>query len=57
LANLVLFWVQNRAGTWQDIPIYDSTRTAQPTVYVRYDAGLMRFRRYYQHWVEQAEPR
>lgn len=57
LMNLVLFWVQNRAGTWQDIPIYDSTRTAQPTVYVRYDAGLMRFRRYYQHWVEKAEHR
>jgi len=54
LANLALFYVQNRAGTLQDIPIYNSTRTAQPTVYVRYDNGLLRFRRYYQRWVERA---
>lgn len=51
--NYVLFYVQNRAGTRQDVPIYDSTRTAQPVVYVRYDNGLVRFRRYYQAWVER----
>lgn len=55
LFNLVLFYVQNRVGTWQDIPIYDSTRTAQPMLYVRYDNGLMRFRRYYQRWVQRAQ--
>ena len=53
LINLLLFYVQNRAGTRQDIPIYDSTRTAQRTVYVRYDNGLLRFRRYYQTWVDR----
>ncbi|MBW1600780.1 Rieske 2Fe-2S domain-containing protein [Streptomyces sp. JJ66] len=54
LFNYVLFWVQNRAGTFQDVPVYDSTRNAQPTVYVRYDNGLLRFRRYYQSWVDRA---
>ncbi|CAM5353302.1 hypothetical protein STENM327S_06744 [Streptomyces tendae] len=34
------------------MPVYDSTRNAQPTVYVRYDNGLLRFRRYYQSWVD-----
>jgi len=52
--NYLLFYVQNRAGTSQDVPIYDSTRSAQPVVYVRYDNGLVRFRRYYQAWVERA---
>jgi nitrite reductase/ring-hydroxylating ferredoxin subunit len=51
--NFVLFYVQNRAGTRQDVPIYNSTRTAQPVTYVRYDNGLMRFRRYYQEWVDR----
>ncbi|CAM5492514.1 Rieske 2Fe-2S domain-containing protein OS=Streptomyces tendae OX=1932 GN=GUR47_28020 PE=4 SV=1 [Streptomyces tendae] len=54
LFHYVLFWVQNRAGTFQDVPVYDSTRNAQPTVYVRYDNGLLRFRRYYQSWVDRA---
>ncbi|MFF3996598.1 Rieske 2Fe-2S domain-containing protein [Streptomyces cyaneofuscatus] len=53
LFNYALFWVQNRAGTFQDVPVYDSTRNAQRTVYVRYDNGLLRFRRYYQSWVDR----
>lgn len=52
--RLALFWVQNRAGTRQDVPIYDTTVTDDAAVYVRYDNGVMRFRRWYQDWVERA---
>jgi len=53
-ARLALFWVQNRAGTRQDVPIYDTTVTDDTALCVRYDNGVMRFRRWYQDWVERA---
>ncbi|WP_240322848.1 Rieske 2Fe-2S domain-containing protein [Austwickia chelonae] len=52
--HLLLFYVQNRAGTAQDVPIYDTTVTDNNALYVRYDSGVVRFRRWYQSWVARA---
>lgn len=54
LFYLALFYAQNRAGTAQDVPIYDTTVTDGAATYVRYDNGVMRFRRWYQSWVDRA---
>lgn len=54
LGRLALFYVQNRAGTRQDVPIYDTTVTDDSALYVRYDNGVLRFRRWYQEWVARA---
>ncbi|MER7844812.1 Rieske 2Fe-2S domain-containing protein [Kitasatospora sp. NPDC096077] len=50
----LLFYAQNRGGTAQDIPIYNTTATGRPASYVRYDNVLVKYRRYYQSWVEHA---
>jgi nitrite reductase/ring-hydroxylating ferredoxin subunit len=52
--HYLLFYAQNRAGTMQDIPIYNTTRSDGNDIYVKYDLGLLRFREYYQAWVDRA---
>lgn len=54
LFNLLLFYGQNRGGTMQDVPIYDTTVTDDHAMYVKYDNGVLRFRQYYQGWVDAA---
>lgn len=49
-----LFYLQNRGGTMQDIPIYNTSGTWRNGTLVRYDNGVIRFRRYYQEWVGRA---
>lgn len=55
LWHLLLFYGQNRGGTKQDIPIYDTSATGRDCTYVRYDSALVKWRRYYQSWVDRAE--
>ena len=52
--NYLLFYGQNRAGTMQDVPIYDTTKTDGDDIYVKYDRSLLKFREYYQRWVDRA---
>ncbi|MEV0134047.1 Rieske 2Fe-2S domain-containing protein [Dactylosporangium sp. NPDC050688] len=54
LLNLLLLYGQSRGGTWQDIPIYDTTEATGGGFHVPYDRGVLKFRRQYQHWVERA---
>jgi phenylpropionate dioxygenase-like ring-hydroxylating dioxygenase large terminal subunit len=56
LFYFLLFYAQNRGGTMQDIPIYNTTFTGGDDTYVKYDNGLIRFRRYYQSWVDRVDP-
>jgi phenylpropionate dioxygenase-like ring-hydroxylating dioxygenase large terminal subunit len=51
----LLFYAQNRGGTMQDIPIYNTTATGRDSTYVRYDNTLVKYRRYYQAWVDRAD--
>ncbi|WP_406504790.1 Rieske 2Fe-2S domain-containing protein [Streptomyces sp. NBC_00212] len=51
----LLFYAQNRGGTRQDIPIYDTTATGGNPTYVRYDSTLVKYRRYYQSWVDRVD--
>jgi len=53
---LMLFYAQNRGGTMQDIPIYNTTATGRDAAYVRYDSALVKYRRYYQSWVDRVDP-
>ncbi len=52
--SLLMLYAQNRAGTFQDIPIYDTTRADGDDIYVKYDRALLKFREYYQSWVDRA---
>ncbi|MCE4946549.1 Rieske 2Fe-2S domain-containing protein [Streptomyces albulus] len=54
LLHSLLFYAQNRGGTAQDIPIYNTTATGRDSTYVRYDNVLVKYRRYYQSWVDRA---
>lgn len=55
LLYLILFYAQNRGGTAQDVPIYNTTYTNDSAKYVRYDSGVIKFRNYYQAWVQRAQ--
>ncbi|MFI1195273.1 Rieske 2Fe-2S domain-containing protein [Micromonospora sp. NPDC020750] len=55
LFNLVMLYGQSRAGTRQDIPIYDTTEATAGTLRTPYDNGVAHFRRYYQSWVGKVE--
>ncbi|MBB5155618.1 Rieske 2Fe-2S domain-containing protein [Saccharopolyspora phatthalungensis] len=54
--RLLLFYAQNRGGTRQDIPIYNTSATGRPATYIKYDSALIKWRRYYQSWVDHAQP-
>lgn len=54
--HFLLFYAQNRGGTMQDIPIYNTTATGREAIYVRYDSALIKYRRYYQSWVDRVDP-
>ena len=54
--NVAMLRGQSRVGTRQDMPIYDYTHAESGTTRVRYDSSLIRFRRYYQSWVERVDP-
>jgi aminopyrrolnitrin oxygenase len=54
--HLMLFYAQNRGGTMQDIPIYNTTATGKDATYTRYDSALIKYRRYYQSWVDRVDP-
>jgi nitrite reductase/ring-hydroxylating ferredoxin subunit len=56
LFNLVMLYGQSRAGTRQDIPVYDTTQADAGTLRTPYDNGVLRFRKYYQAWVDRAVP-
>ncbi|MFD9206345.1 Rieske 2Fe-2S domain-containing protein [Streptomyces sioyaensis] len=55
LLYFLLFYAQSRGGTMQDIPIYNTTATGRDSVYVAYDSALIKYRRYYQAWVDRAD--
>lgn len=54
LLHSLLFYAQSRGGTRQDIPVYNTTATGRDSTYVRYDSALVKYRRYYQAWVDRA---
>jgi hypothetical protein len=54
LFNLLVLYGQSRVGTGQDLPIYDTTEAAAGGFHVPYDSGVLKFRRYYQSWVDRA---
>ena len=56
LFYFLLFYAQSRGGTMQDIPIYNTTATDGKAMYVKYDHGVVRFRKYYQSWVDRVDP-
>jgi phenylpropionate dioxygenase-like ring-hydroxylating dioxygenase large terminal subunit len=56
LFYFLLFYAQNRGGTAQDIPIYNTTAAGGNNIYVKYDNGVLRFRKYYQWWVDRVDP-
>jgi phenylpropionate dioxygenase-like ring-hydroxylating dioxygenase large terminal subunit len=51
----LLFYAQTRGGTAQDIPIYNTTGTGIKQMYVKYDTTLLRFRAFYQSWVDRVD--
>lgn len=51
----LLYHLHHRAGTKQDLAIYRSARADGPGVPVKYDRGVVKFREYYQRWVERAQ--
>jgi phenylpropionate dioxygenase-like ring-hydroxylating dioxygenase large terminal subunit len=54
ILHCLLFYGQNRAGTMQDLPIYNTTKPDGNDIYVEYDRSLLKFRQYYQSWVDRA---
>jgi nitrite reductase/ring-hydroxylating ferredoxin subunit len=52
----LLYRLEHRAGTKQDLSIYKTANAEQPGIPVKYDRGVLKFREYYQRWVERAAP-
>jgi hypothetical protein len=55
LFNLIMLWGQSRAGTAQDIPVYDTTAAQAGTWRTPYDRGVIEYRRYYQAWADRVD--
>jgi len=50
----LVYHVQHRAGTRQDLAIYRSASSEVPGVPVKYDRGVIKFREHYRRWVARA---
>ena len=51
----ILFCMHNRFGTFQDLPLYDYSSLDAGGVHVKHDYGVLRFRDFYQQWVNKCE--
>jgi nitrite reductase/ring-hydroxylating ferredoxin subunit len=54
--NLFTLFGQYRGGSTQDLPVYNNTEPAAGTLRAWHDNGLLRFRKYYQSWVDRVDP-
>ncbi|GAB1540586.1 hypothetical protein NUACC21_32550 [Scytonema sp. NUACC21] len=55
--HYVVFSLQNRLGTKDDMPIYDNSNQNFGVAYVKNDLGVLKFREFYQRWVDKVERR
>jgi len=53
--HYVVFSLQNRLGTKDDMPIYDNSNQDLGVAYVKHDLGVLKFREFYQRWVDKVE--
>jgi aminopyrrolnitrin oxygenase len=49
----LLFCLHNRFGTFQDLPLYDYSNLDAGGVHVENDFGVLKFREFYQGWVNR----
>ena len=53
--TFLMYRAQHRLGTREDLAIYRHAGDVHAGVPVKYDHGVLRFRKHYQTWVERAE--
>lgn len=51
----VIFGLQSRATSAQDVPIWNTMKSDGGRVYVKHDLTLLKFRQFYQSWVDKAD--
>lgn len=50
-----LFSRQSKSGSIQDLPIFDTIKADGGGAYVKQDLGVLKFREFYQSWVDKVE--
>jgi aminopyrrolnitrin oxygenase len=53
--NYLLFGWQSRVTTAEDIAVWDTLKPHVNGAYVKHDRGILKFREFYQRWVDKAE--
>lgn len=51
----LLFSWQSKSGLIQDLPIFDTIKVNGGGAYVKHDQGVLKFREFYQGWVDKVE--
>jgi nitrite reductase/ring-hydroxylating ferredoxin subunit len=51
----VIFGLQNRATSAQDVPVWNTMKSDGGRVFVKHDLTLLKFREFYQSWVDMAD--
>ncbi len=55
LLYYVLFGYQTAVGAAEDVPIWNTLNQNKGGAYVKTDRGVLKFREFYQHWVDRVE--
>ncbi|NMG18477.1 Rieske 2Fe-2S domain-containing protein [Brasilonema bromeliae] len=53
--HYVVFSLQNKLGVKEDMPIYDNTNQNFGVADVKHDLGVLKFREFYQRWIDKVE--
>jgi hypothetical protein len=51
----VIFGLQNQATSAQDVPVWNTMKSDGGRVFVKHDLTLLKFREFYQIWVDKAD--
>ncbi|WP_392534861.1 Rieske 2Fe-2S domain-containing protein [Nostoc sp. C117] len=55
LAYYLLFGLQNGLTVYQDVPVWNNLNADEGGAYIKHDKGVLKFREFYQSWVNKVE--
>jgi hypothetical protein len=51
----LVFGLQNQISTGEDLPVWNTMKADGGGAYVNHDRGVLKFREFYQSWVDKVE--
>ncbi|ARV57257.1 hypothetical protein BZZ01_00210 [Nostocales cyanobacterium HT-58-2] len=51
----LVFGLRSKSGATQDVPVFNTIKPDGGGAYVKYDLGVLKFREFYQSWVDKVE--